>query len=152
MALLKCLNSITGFILLIATDDPRVKYVGTFLAASGIYPNVPQGVAWNGNNIGGSTKRSVGIAMHVGFGNLGGVIAGFIYQSQDAPRYRRGHGTLIGTLTMSLALSVFMTIWLRRENSKRDKDTTKHPDLYTSEEKSVERHRGDNASFFRYTV
>jgi len=24
------------------------------------------GVAWNGNNIGGSTKRAVGIAMHVG--------------------------------------------------------------------------------------
>lgn len=33
----------------------------------GIYPNVPQGVAWNGNNIGGSLKRGVGIAMHVGF-------------------------------------------------------------------------------------
>ena len=31
-----------------------------------IYPNVPMGVAWNGNNIGGSTKRAVGIAMHVG--------------------------------------------------------------------------------------
>lgn len=24
------------------------------------------GVAWNGNNIGGATKRAVGIAMHVG--------------------------------------------------------------------------------------
>ncbi len=33
----------------------------------GVYPNVPQGVAWNGNNIGGSLKRAVGIAMHVGF-------------------------------------------------------------------------------------
>lgn len=31
-----------------------------------IYPNVPMGVAWNGNNIGGATKRAVGIAMHVG--------------------------------------------------------------------------------------
>lgn len=44
-----------------------------------IYPNVPQGVAWNGNNIGGSTKRGVGIAMHVGFGNLGGAIAGYVF-------------------------------------------------------------------------
>ena len=34
--------------------------------AYSIYPNVPMGVAWNGNNIGGSTKRAVGIAMHVG--------------------------------------------------------------------------------------
>jgi hypothetical protein len=44
-------------------------------------------VAWNGNNIGGSLKRGVGIAMHVGFGNLGGVIAAFVYQSRYAPRY-----------------------------------------------------------------
>ena len=53
----------------------------------GIYPLVPLGVAWNGNNIGGSLKRGVGIAMHVGFGNLGGVIAAFVYQSKHAPRY-----------------------------------------------------------------
>lgn len=43
--------------------------------------------AWNSNNIGGSLKRGVGIAMQVGFGNLGGIIAGFVYIShEDAPR------------------------------------------------------------------
>lgn len=61
-----CVLSIIGFAMLISTDDPHVQYAGTFLAAAGIYPNVPMGVAWNGNNIGGSTKRAVGIAMHVG--------------------------------------------------------------------------------------
>jgi membrane associated rhomboid family serine protease len=55
-------------------------------APIGIYPLVPLGVAWNGNNIGGSLKRGVGIAMHVGFGNLGGVVAAFVYQSKYAPR------------------------------------------------------------------
>jgi len=63
-------NSIIGFIMLIATDNNNVKYAGTFFAAMGIYPNVPQGVAWNGNNIGGSLKRGVGVAMHVGFGEF----------------------------------------------------------------------------------
>lgn len=48
--------------MLIATDNNNVKYAGCFFLASGIYPNVPQGVAWNGNNIGGSLKRGVGIA------------------------------------------------------------------------------------------
>jgi hypothetical protein len=52
------------------THNDRAKYFGCFLITTGIYPNVPQGVAWNGNNIGGSLKRAVGIAMHVGFGNL----------------------------------------------------------------------------------
>lgn len=31
-------------------------------------------------------KRGVGIAMQVGFGNLGGAISGFVYLSRDGPR------------------------------------------------------------------
>ncbi len=85
-----------------------------------IYPNVPMGVAWNGNNIGGATKRAVGIAMHVGFGNLGGVIAGFSFRAKDAPRYFSGHGLLIATITMSLILCVFMHVYLGYENARRD--------------------------------
>lgn len=80
------LIAIAGFAMLLSTDKPAVQYVGTFLATSGIYPLVPMGVAWNGNNIGGSLKRGVGIAMHVGFGNLGGAISAFIYLKKDSPR------------------------------------------------------------------
>jgi hypothetical protein len=53
---------------------------------AGIFPIVPLIRAWNSNNIGGSLKRGVGIAMQVGFGNLGGAIAGFVYLSTDEPR------------------------------------------------------------------
>ncbi|KAF9888482.1 hypothetical protein FE257_008589 [Aspergillus nanangensis] len=143
--------AIIGFIMLISTDNVGVKYAGTFFAAAGIYPNVPQGVAWNGNNIGGSLKRSVGIAMHVGFGNLGGAISGFIYQTRDSPEFYPGHGTLIATLTMSTILSIIMTIYLRRENARRDREY-KNPEEYTVEERLLEREKGDNATFFRYTV
>ena len=54
--------------------------------SAGIFSLVPLIGAWNSNNIGGSLKRSVGIAMQVGFGNLGGAIAGFVYLSEDEPR------------------------------------------------------------------
>ncbi|RDW82361.1 putative transporter-1 [Coleophoma cylindrospora] len=77
--------AIIGWILLISSDKPTNQYIGTFFCVSGIYPLVPMGVAWNGNNIGGSLKRGVGIAMHVGFGNLGGTIAAFVYLSKDSP-------------------------------------------------------------------
>ncbi|KAL4813485.1 major facilitator superfamily domain-containing protein [Aspergillus spinulosporus] len=148
-----CFNivAIIGFIMLISSDNNGVKYAGTFFAASGIYPNVPQGVAWNGNNIGGSFKRSVGIAMHVGCGNLGGVLSSFIYRSQDKPHYRVGHGTLIGCLTMSTVLCTIMTIYLRRENARRDREY-KPPAEYSEAEKAAEREKGDYASFFRYTI
>lgn len=93
---------IAGFLMQLATTNNSVKYAGTFFAACGIYPNVPMGVAWNGNNIGGSTKRGVGIAMHVGFGNMGGAIAAYLYQAKHKPQYYPGHGTLVGTLSESI--------------------------------------------------
>jgi MFS family permease len=70
-------TAIIGLIMLISSQNPHVKYAGCFFFGGGIYPNVPQGVAWNGNNIGGSVKRAVGIAMHVGFGESCGVDCSF---------------------------------------------------------------------------
>ena len=146
-------RSLIGFIMLISSQNNTVKYIGIFFVTSGVYPNVPQGIAWNGNNIGGSTKRGVGMAMHVAFGNIGGAIAAYIYRSTDAPRFTSGHAILIGFQTMSLVLSVFMTLYLRRENSRRDAAASgKLPEEYTETEKLAERERGDYASFFRYTV
>jgi predicted MFS family arabinose efflux permease len=81
------LSAIIGFVLLASSGKPGIQYTGTFFAASGIYPLVPMGVAWNGNNIGGSLKRGVGIAMHVGFGNLGGAISAFLFLPQYSPRF-----------------------------------------------------------------
>lgn len=144
-----CCLSTLGFVLLISTNDPHVQYLGTFLAAAGIYPNVPMGVAWNGNNIGGSTKRGVGIAMHVGFGNLGGAIAAFAYRAADKPRYYSGHGLLIGTTTMSCFLCIFMTWYLRKENARRDALMAEKGytlESYTDEMKESERESGDNAT------
>lgn len=89
--------------------------------------------------------------MHVGFGNLGGTIAGFLYRTKDAPMFYPGHGTLIATETMSLILCIFMTIYLRRENARRDREY-KPLSEYTEAEKLQEREKGDNATFFRYTI
>ncbi|KAK4668343.1 uncharacterized protein QC763_000870 [Podospora pseudopauciseta] len=143
--------AIVGLICLIATPNAGVRYFGCFLLASGIYPNVPQGVAWNGNNIGGSLKRGVGIAMHVGFGNLGGTISAYLFLTKDRPRYYPGFGTLLACQVMAATLSIFMTIYLRRENARRDREY-KPPSEYTEEERVAEREKGDNASFFRYTI
>lgn len=137
--------------MLIATETNSVKYAGCFFLATGVYPNVPQGVAWNGNNIGGSLKRGVGIAMHVAFGNLGGMISAYLYQAKDKPTYFPGHGTLLAFQAMSAVLSLFMTVYLRRENARRDR-MHKPPSEYTEAEREAERHLGDDASFFRYTV
>ena len=134
-----------------ATESLHARYFGCFLVAIGTFSNVPQGIAWNGNNIGGSVKRGVGIAMQVGFGNLGGVLSSFVYRHEDSPRFLTGHATLLGLMTMSLCICIFMRRWLQRENERRDRDYKK-PEEYTMEEMLAEREEGDNAPFFRYVV
>lgn len=143
-------RSIIGNIMLMVTSSSAVRYLGCFFLATGIYPNVPQGVAWNGNNIGGSLKRGVGIAMHVGFGNLGGTISAYLFLVKDKPRYIPGFSVLLAFQAMALVLSVWMLIYLRRENARRDREY-KPPSEYTEEERIAERERGDLATFFRYT-
>lgn len=149
-------SSILGFGLLLGCDDIKVRYAGTFLAAAGIYPNVSQTVAWNGNNIGGSTKRAVGIAMQVGFGNLGGVLSGFTYTNKDKPHYHRGHAIIIGLLAMSTILCAWMRGWCIAENKERDildaANGRAGPNGWDKEEMRSQSHKGDDAGFFRFTT
>jgi hypothetical protein len=50
-----------------------VVYAGVFIATCAIYPAFPGVIAWLSNNLAGSYKRSVGMAIQIGVGNLGGV-------------------------------------------------------------------------------
>ncbi|KAL3427527.1 high-affinity nicotinic acid transporter [Phlyctema vagabunda] len=148
-------TAVLGFSMLVGTGKPHVQYAGTFFAAIGIYPQIPLGMAWNGNNIGGSLKRGVGIAMQVGCGNVGGIIASFVYLTKDSPRFTTGHSILIGISTLAFCLTSFMTVYLRRENARRDglaRERGLMPQDYTEEQKMEEREKGDNASYFRYTI
>lgn len=140
-----------GAAMLLGSSNDRVKYAGTFFYAGGVYATFPAIIAWNGNNVGGSLKRGIAIAIQGGMGNIGGVASAYMYLSKDAPQYRRGHGGVITLCGGAAFLSLFMTLYLRWENARRDK-LHKSPDLYTLEEKERESHLGDYASFYRYTV
>lgn len=85
------LIGIAGFAMLAGTSNARVQYAGTILAAIGIYPQIPLGMAWNSGNIGGSLKRGTGIAMQVMGGNCGGIVASYVYLSRDGEYYRHYH-------------------------------------------------------------
>jgi hypothetical protein len=56
---------------------------------------------------------------------------------------------------MSAVLTIFMSLYLRRENARRDKwgvENNMLPESYTEEQKLAEREKGDNATFYRFTV
>jgi len=63
---------IVGFCMLIGSPSPRIQYAGTFLGAVGIYPTIPNTLAWVSNNIEGVYKRGVIVGTVVGWGNLNG--------------------------------------------------------------------------------
>jgi nitrate/nitrite transporter NarK len=51
------LLGMAGFSMLLGSQVPAVKYVGTFLGALGIYPCVANTVTWAANNVEGNYKR-----------------------------------------------------------------------------------------------
>lgn len=55
--------------------------------------------------------------------------------------------------SLAFLLTLFMTIWYRLENARRDRVTGEvaGPEL-TEEQKALEQELADNAPFFRYTV
>lgn len=64
---------VVGFTMCISSSNPRVVYGGVFIATCAIYPAFPGVITWLANNLAGSYKRSVGMAIQIGVGNLGGV-------------------------------------------------------------------------------
>ena len=89
--------------------------------------------------------------MQVGMGNFGGLVGAYLFLPKYAPKFAPGHGSSIALSAMSCILSIVMTVYLRRENARRDA-AHKRPEEYTMEELEAERTAGDDASYFRYIV
>ncbi|KAI0160240.1 MFS general substrate transporter [Xylariaceae sp. FL1272] len=107
-----------GFILLIASESPSVKYAGTFLGAIGIYPCIANTISWMANNIEGVYKRGVVLGFVIGWGNLNGIVSSNIFF--DSPDYYQGYGVIIAYMALFLfGGSILMTTLLRIENKKR---------------------------------
>lgn len=133
--------------------------MGLINDGTGIYPQIPLGLAWNSGNIGGSLKRGTGIAMQVMGGNCGGIIASYVYLTKDSPRFIKGHSILIGVVGMAFFLTSFMMIWCQRENTRRyavalaqSSNGGKKVERLTDEEKRLEAELADDVPWFRYTV
>ncbi|KAF7917591.1 hypothetical protein EAE99_009257 [Botrytis elliptica] len=110
--------AIVGFSMLLASEQPGVKYAGTFLGALGIYPCVANTISWISNNIEGSYKRGVVLGMMIGWGNICGIISSNIYFQK--PRYITGHTVVISFLSLFLlGGSTLLRFLLERENRKR---------------------------------
>ena len=72
--------AVIGYILLLSDHTPGVSYLGTILAAGGIYPATAIVLSWPANNVSGQTKRATANAMQISIGNLGAVLGTQLYR------------------------------------------------------------------------
>lgn len=121
-AILGLLIATVGYALLLCQQSVpvSVRYFAIYLITSGGYITQPVVIVWLMNNLRGHYKRSVGAAMQIGIGNLGGIVASNIFLTDEAPTYPVGFGTSLGLLWLcGLACTGFL-LGLRAENRKRD--------------------------------
>lgn len=138
--------------MLIATDNTQVQYAGVFIAAMGVYPLIPLIVSWSANNIGGSLKKGVGMAMIISVGNAGGIISSFVYPSTDRPRFFRGHAVNIGYLVMCASLAGIMSLYYSRQNKIKERLTQEHGAAWTQMEKEDREDDGEMVPWFHFTT
>lgn len=76
--------------------------------------------AWLSGNCAPDGKRAASIGILLTLTNIGGVVAGQIYQTDGAPRYFLGHGWSLGCLVFAWSLWwVVRQLYRTREEAKR---------------------------------
>lgn len=130
------------------TEHPRVVYGGVFIIVCAIYPSFPGNIAWLSNNLAGGYKRSAGMAIQIGVGNLGGAMASNFYRQPDSPRYILGHGLELGFVCLGILAAVILNVSYAAINKQREKKLAEGGEGgFDSRELSE---MGDKAYTFRY--
>ncbi|CAG8081189.1 unnamed protein product [Penicillium nalgiovense] len=110
-----------GYIMFLASDNPRVRYGATFLIASGSFPLGPLCNAHSAINVVSDTARASAIGTVVMMGNIGGLISTWSFLPFDAPDYPIGNGLNLATGATTLITSVCLLLWSAWDNKRRDR-------------------------------
>ncbi|KAA1088784.1 hypothetical protein PGTUg99_029048 [Puccinia graminis f. sp. tritici] len=147
--------TIIGYILGLVATTNTVRYVGVFFMAAGIYPSVPSILCILPNNTAGLTKRSVTTALQLMIANCAGFIATFIYTSDQAPQYKKGHSIALAFTCLAWLMLGSNSVYCAWENKaraagRRDSNVQKYQDLVQKGITSAP--IGDRAPNFKLTL
>ncbi|KAL5359696.1 major facilitator superfamily domain-containing protein [Aspergillus floccosus] len=118
--MISALLVIIGYIMFLATGNQQARYGATFLVASGAFIFGALTNSHVSANVVSDTARSAAIGTNVMLGNIGGLIATWSFLPFDGPSYPIGNGLNLATSSTILITSVFLFLWMRRDNRKRD--------------------------------
>jgi MFS family permease len=101
--------SAVGYAVLISPVAEGVHYFGCFLVAMGLYVAVGLPLAWLPNNSPRYGKRTAASGLQLTCGNAAGVMAPFLYPTNEGPRYVKGHAVSLAMVAFGAA--VFAVLW-----------------------------------------
>lgn len=142
-----------GFIILMALPKdrwPGARYGMLFIVAAGLYTPLCSIVTWNANNLAGSWKRAIGMALQITIGNLGGAVGSNIYLAREAPYYWTGFGVSLAILVASIMSGIALKILLARSNKKRA--GMSEGEVYAKYTRQELSDMGDKSPLYRYTL
>jgi len=110
-----------GYILLAATTSLAPRYLGVFLAASGVFPAIANILPWVLNNQGSDTKRGAGIAILNIVGQCGPLLGTRLYPTNEGPYYKKGMWVCAAFMIFNAALALVLRTLLVWENKNLDR-------------------------------
>jgi hypothetical protein len=111
----------TGYIMFLASTNPKVRYAATFLITLAAFNNGTLTNAQVTANLLSDTARSSGIGLNVMLGNIGGLISTWAFLPFDGPNYPIGNGLNLATSSTILVISGLLYLWMVRDNKRRDR-------------------------------
>ncbi|KAF8749517.1 MFS general substrate transporter [Rhizoctonia solani] len=114
---------IIGYILLLATNTVKLggnMWEFILRVWAGVYTGNALLLSWPGENVAPQTKRAVAVAMQISIGDLGAIAGVLIYRPEwSANRFRKPHIISIGYLVFALVVTVWLWVWMTREQAAR---------------------------------
>lgn len=143
---------VVGFLVCLVyspVTQPNSIYGAMFVLAIGA-AGFPMTTIWLANNLGGSYKRAIGMAVQIGLGNFSGAFASNFYRDQDAPHFTLGHALELGFGAMGIVASLIALTGYLLSNRRKRKDLVSGKyDGMTSEELVQ---MGDKSPYFVYRL
>lgn len=130
-------------------DNKAVGYFAIVLAVMGIYPIQAAAASWNANNIAPAARRSIGIALAQGSGNMGGIVGSYMFLAKESPKYPTGFGLSLAFGASGFLVCFFMEAVYKYGNAKKAKLADEAKIKYSEEELFD---MGDKSPLFKYVL
>lgn len=110
---------IAGYAILLGHVSASVRYFATYLISTACFLCTGTNIAWLSGNCAPDGKRAASVGILLTLTNIGGVVAGQIYQTKSAPAFTLGHSWSLGCLAFAwCGWWVVRFIYKRREAAK----------------------------------